>query len=196
MLAPAVVFGQPVTLTLSVTPTITVLCSSLLAVWRLGAVTRQLGAALIVTTTLPVGAHPITATYGGYNHYAPSLAAPITLDGGQGERLALNWRVRLWREFWAAGCFTATVGATPPGQERRRLSPPSLWTRRRTPWPLVNGVATYQATNLAVGQHPATASYGGTCNFLLVSAAVYTQTARKAETTTTLVLAPNPAKVG
>jgi uncharacterized repeat protein (TIGR01451 family) len=198
-LAPAgpVVFGQPVTLTVSVAPIITGAVQFFAGGAMFGAAQPLVnGAAGIVTTTLPVGAHLITATYGGYNHYAPSLAAPITLTVGKANAGAALASAPAPSHFGQPVVFTATVSATPPGAGTPAGAVTFTVDAAPHAAPLVNGVATYQATNLAVGQHPVTANYSGDGNFLPAASAVYTQTVNKAETTTTLVLAPNPAMVG
>ena len=59
-----------------------------------------------------------------------------------------------------------------------------------------SGVATYTTSNLAVGQHPITAVYGGDANNAGSTSPVLTQTVNGATTSTTLSSSSNPAMAG
>ena len=62
--------------------------------------------------------------------------------------------------------------------------------------PIVNGTATYFASNLSVGSHPITALYSGDAVYSASTSSILTQTVNKASTTATLSSSANPSNCG
>ena len=93
--------------------------------------------------------------------------------------------------------FTATV--TPSGVNSNTPTGTVNFEDGQTPieiLSLTNGSASFNTSNLTVGSHNITVSYGGDANFAASTSTVLTQVVDKASTTTTLVGAPNPANLG
>ncbi len=125
------------------------------------------GVAVWSTTNLGVGSHSITASYDGTANFAASPASTtvtqlvnqasttVTLSGS-GSPTTAGQNVT----------FSASVNVTAPGS-----GVPSgtvTFSDGGTPvvtLPVVNGVAVWSTTGLAVGSHSITASYDGTTNY-------------------------------
>jgi large repetitive protein len=101
-------------------------------------------------------------------------------------------------EFGETVSFTATVSVlspgagTPTGTVQLYDNGLALGAAQ----PLVNGVASFVTTTLAVGTHPLTATYGSDVNFKASTSSVVTQTVTQGNTTTGLTTAPSPSVYG
>jgi len=202
---PATVYGQSATFTATVTAqapgsgvptgTVTFLDNGT----PMGSGTLVAGTATFTTTTLAVGPHSITATYGGDTNFltsttsvpATQTVAPdltnTTVSGTPNPSL-----------FGAPVLFTATVTAGPPGSG----TPTGLVTFFADASPIGTGVlnpsgqATLSYAGLGVGGHAITATYGGDSNFTGSSSAITPQTVSQDSTMTVVGADVDPSSYG
>ena len=201
------VFGQSVTLTATVTAaapgsgtptgTVTFLDGGV----SIGTGTLSSGVATLAISSLTVGNHTISATYGGdgsFNTGSGSLTGNPQVvnkaDTSSTQTSSLNPSV-----FGQSVTFTVTVSAvapgsgTPTGTVTFKDGGSSIGTGT-----LSGGVATFTTSSLPSGNHTITASYGGDGNFNTSSGALTgnPQVVFKADTNTTLTSSGNPSFFG
>ncbi len=140
---------------------------------RTGAVSVQ-GFACLQTNSLAVGAHSLTADYGGDSNCAPSNSLAITVTiyvpTGRASSIALSASSSI-AQFGSSVTLTATVNpiATSGGTVTFYDGGVAIGTG------ILNssGVASMSSTTLAVGAHSLTANYGGSGTYAAsVSAAL------------------------
>lgn len=168
------VFGQPVTLTASVsvnepgegapTGTVTFRAGELvLGEAELGA--TGVGGETVATLTvddIPVGTVMITAVYEGDNNFAGSTSAPVTISVSRASTLVFLDANPEQAGFGEPITFTSRVEAaepstgTPTGLLVLLDRNVALATAQ-----LVNGTAKFVLTNLSLGRHPITVRYEG-----------------------------------
>jgi Bacterial Ig-like domain (group 3)/Concanavalin A-like lectin/glucanases superfamily len=167
----------------------------------LGASSLRLGEnnlqATFTTSSLAVGTHSITASYGGSAAFSPSTSAPLIQTVNAASTTTTVTSSLNPSTSGQLVTFTATVtgsGGTPTGTVSFNDGTTVLGTPT-----LVNGVATFSTSSLAVGTHSITASYGGSTAFLASTSAALAQTVTSSgpvQTILTLVANPNPATNG
>jgi hypothetical protein len=152
--------------------------------------------------SLGVGAHSITATYGGDGNFNGSTAT-----GAQGVSQAVQKADTTTTlassastaKFGQTVTFTATVNPATSG------SPTGTVTFLDGTSPIGTGTlstsggvttATLTASALSVGTHTITASYGGDTNYNGSTSSAVTETIQKADTTTSLTSSVNPSTFG
>jgi hypothetical protein len=155
------------------------------------------GVATLVTSTLSVGSHNLTAVYSGDANFSGSTSPVDTQTVSQSASTTVLTSAPDPSMFGQAKTLTATVTAVPPGSG--------------TPTGIVNffdgatqigsgtlsgGVATLTTTTLAGGSHSLTAVYGGDLNFTSSTSPIDTQTVTQASTTVVLTSAPDPSTFG
>ena len=197
------VFGQPVTLTASVSvnppgtgsPTGSVTFSE--GSTTLGTGTISGGVATLTTPALAVGNHSITATYGGDASFAASTSAALGQAVGVAASAATVSSSAPSSAYGQVVTFTATITAvapgagTPTGTVAFLDGGTSLGTAA-----LVNGVATLEAS-LLPGTHPISVSYAGDGNFGPAGASnTLAQTVGKSAPTTSLTASPTASVWG
>ena len=167
------VFGQAVTLTATVSSAVTgVGTPSGVVSFAIGAglpVTSSLhnGIATLITTTLSVGAYPITATYTGDHNFSGSQAV---LGTGQTVNKASTTTSLLLSQLPPLGSPTLTITATVTAQSPGAGIPTGVvaftidGVAVGTPT-LSAGVATLTAPPLSLGLHPVAVAYSGSSNF-------------------------------
>ncbi len=197
------VFGQEVTITAQVIPTAPAAGTPGGTITfqdggtSLGTAPLINGVATLKIGTLAVGAHSITASYGGSTIFAGSASAPashtvnragtttgltITPAGTvYGQVLTLSTRVTT----------NAPGAGTPGGTVTFKHGGTILGSVT-----LVNGAATYAVGGLGVGAYAITAEYGGSIRYDGSTSAATNHAIGKAATVTTLALAPNPSIIG
>jgi N,N-dimethylformamidase beta subunit-like protein/uncharacterized protein DUF4082/Big-like domain-containing protein/purple acid phosphatase-like protein/Ig-like domain-containing protein len=197
------VSGQSVTLTATVsavapgtgTPTGTV--SLLSGSTVLGTATLTGGTASAVVSTLPVGSFTVSVSYGGDTNFTASSSAPVTAVVNQASTTTTLGTVPNPSVPGQTVTLTATVSVVNPGSGAAtgtvtfKDGTTSLATVT-----LTNEVATLAISNLALGAHSLTASYGGSANFGPSASAAVTQTVNQSSTTTALTTSPNPSVLG
>jgi MYXO-CTERM domain-containing protein len=195
--SPGVVLGQPVTFTATVSavapgtgaPTGTVTFSDGGSVLGTGTVGGG-GQATFTTSTLAVGAHSITAAYGGDDGFNASTSTAFSVTVGQ---LASSTTLASMPNPQSVGgsvTFTATVtgSGTPTGSVSFLDGTTMLGSAT-----LASGQATFMTSALAAGDHSITATYAGDSNFVPSTSAPLTQTIAKAAASLTLAATPSPS---
>jgi hypothetical protein len=155
--------------------------------------------ATLTTSTLPVGSHPLTASYGGDSNYSGSTSTPalsqVVNKAATGTTLGSSLNPSA---IGQSVTFTATVtgvaGASAPAgtvtffDNGTSLGAGTLSTTA--------GVTTATLTTgvLAIGTHPITATYGGDSDYTgSTTASALGQLVNKAATTTTVGSSQNPS---
>ncbi|MGD0735468.1 MAG: Ig-like domain repeat protein [Terracidiphilus sp.] len=200
------VSGQLVTFTATVSPvgvpgTPTGTVTFLDGGGPIGSGTLSGGVATFSTTALIVGNHTITTSYGGDGTFTGSTGS---LSGNPQVVIKANSATVLTSSAnpsvsGQSVTFTATVSPVSPGSGTSTGtvtfldggSPIGSGT-------LVNGVATFTTTSLAVGNHTITSSYGGDGNFNGDTGSLTgnPQVVIKDNTTSTVTSLPNPTVFG
>jgi hypothetical protein len=176
-------YGNPVTITTTVPPgtTGTITITSGGTTLGSGTVNPTTGAVVITTTTLPVGADPITASYGGDANDNPATgsttqtvtkATPTVTLTSSTNPSAANQSVTFTASLpsGVTGTVTFTSGATDLGTTT-----------------LTSGAATVSTSTLPSGNDPVTATYNGDTNNNPASANL-TQMVGKAKVTPTVTV--------
>jgi hypothetical protein len=152
------------------------------------------GQATFSTSSLTVGAHPITTIYGGNTDYAgstsPVLTQTITANSSS-TALASSANPST---FGQSVTFTATVsgtGGTPTGTVIFKDGATTLGSGT-----LSAGQATFSTSTLATGSHSITAAYSGDSNFSSSTSPVLTQTVNQTSSTTAIASSANPSAYG
>ncbi|HLJ96344.1 MAG TPA: Ig-like domain-containing protein, partial [Gemmataceae bacterium] len=173
------------------------------------AIGTSLGLAMASFSTagLAVGAHTITASYGGDSNFAASSG---TLAGGQTVTMAgTSTAVSPSANPSSVGemvCFTATVSPLATGSTQGGVPTGMVTffdgstTLGQAPLSTAGGVTTasFSTASLSAGAHTITASYSGDGSFL-TSSGIWTQTVSTASTigtTTTVTSSTNAARYG
>jgi hypothetical protein len=121
--------------------------------------------ATLITTTLSVGTHTITADYSGATNYATSSG---TLSGGQVVGQASTTTTVTSSPnpsaFGQSVTFTATV-TSGVGMPTGTVQFKDGGTNLGSPVALTSGVATLITTTLSIGTHTITADYSGATNY-------------------------------
>ena len=123
------------------------------------------GQATFTTSALTIGAHNITATYGGDTNFAGSTtAAPLVQNVNQRSTTTTVASSVNPSTFGQSVTFTATVtgsgGLTPMGTVTFSVDGVA-----GSPINLSNGLASFSTATLAVGSHKIIATYSGDANF-------------------------------
>ncbi|MER6334871.1 Ig-like domain repeat protein, partial [Streptomyces sp. NPDC001034] len=197
------VFGQAKTLTATVTavapgagvPTGTV--SFFDGATLLGTGTLSGGVATLTTSALAVGAHALTAVYGGDTEFTGSTSPVDSQSVVKGSSSTAVSTAPEPSVFGQAKTLTATVSAVAPASG----TPTGTVTFfiggiPQAPVPLVGGVATLTTSTLPVGVRSVRAAYNGDANFNSSTSPTVNTTVTKATTATALSSAPNPSTVG
>lgn len=163
----------------------------------LGATTLNAsGVATFTTSTLTNGAHSITAVYGGdsNNQITGSTSAVLTQEvlatSGVSIISSLNPSI-----YGLSVTFTVTVATTGIAPATGTVNILDGGTQIGTVT-MAGGVATLTTSTLGVGSHAISANYLGDLNYGSATSPAITQIVNQAQTTTTTVVAPNPAFAG
>jgi hypothetical protein len=202
------VFGQGVVLTVAVTasgggagiPSGVVTIHDGTTV--LGAVTVDgAGKAALTVSSLAVGSHSISASYGGdsnFNGSSTTGATGVTQIVNQSSTATSISSSANPAVFGQAITLRATVDATgggsgaPAGSATFRDGALTLGTTTLD----AGGTATITLSSLAVGAHNITAGYSGSVNYLSSVASVLFETVNRDTVLTTVTSAPNPSVFG
>lgn len=154
------------------------------------------GMAGFSTSKMGVGAHSITAAYGGNGNFLASTSSALTQTVNQAGSTTTLASSKNPSSFHLSITLTATVksstSGTPSGTVTFKdgtvtLGPGTLNS---------SGVATLKTTALSVGSHSLTAVYGGNANFRGSTSTAFTQIVNKTSTTAKLVSSKNPSTFG
>jgi len=186
--------GQKVVLTATVSPaTATGLVTFLDGKNGIGSQNLSAGTASLSASALSAGSHTLTASYGGDTNDASSYSSQVTVTVGlpgtttslkagpassnPGQNVTLTATVS---PATAGGTVTFLDGSNPLG----------------SPQTLSGGTASFSTSNLSIGSHSLTASYGGDANDAPSYSPAVTESVGLQTTTTALAAAPTPATAG
>ncbi len=162
----------------------------------LGTGTLSMGHATFMTSTLPAGAHMVTARYEGDANFTTSTSSALTQTVNKGSTTTTLASSANPSTFGQAVTFTATVATTATGTIVPGGTVTFLdGTTTLGAVALSMGRATFVTSTLAIGAHMITARYDGDTNFTTSTSSALTQTVNKAGTTTTLTSSLNPSTV-
>ena len=196
------VFGQQVTFTVTVSPSssssltpsgnVTISDGST----TLGTVALTSGTATFSTSALAPGSHSLTASYGGDSNFSASTSTPLSQVVNQGTTTTSVSALPNPANVGQSVTLSATVtpvspaAGTPTGTVTFIDGATSLGTGT-----LSGGQATLATSSLASGTHSITVTYAGDPTFLGSGSSAVSVTIQQT-TTTTLIVAPNPANAG
>lgn len=194
------VTGQPVTFVATV---------SSLAGQPTGSVTFKQGSTVLAissitgntasfsTSSLAVGPHIVTATYGGDANFASSTSDPVQVTVSPASTTIVITSSPNPSTFGQPVTFTATIAVVAPGGG----SPGGSVTFKEGDTvlailTLTGGPVIFTTSGLPGGTHGITGIYSGDSNYLGSSSAVYFQTVNRVSTTTSVTSSINPAIFG
>jgi hypothetical protein len=183
-------FGTPVTLTAALTPaTATGTVTFTDGATTLGSATISGGTASYSISTLAVGPHSITASYGGDASDSSSASTALTQTVSQASTTVALTSAANPSAYGSSVTLTATVApATATGTVTFTDGVATLGTGT-----IGSGTATYSTSTLAVGPHSITASYAGDTNDSGSASTTLTETVIQVGTTVALASSVNPS---
>ena len=155
------------------------------------------GSASFTTSALAAGQHPIVVQYSGDPNFSGSNSAGLPQVVNQDASTTAVASSVNPTVFGQSVTFTATVASavsgvgTPTGQVIFYDGTTAIDTET-----LVNGVASYTTSSLAVAGHSITAKYAGDTNFSGSTSTAFTQAVDQASTTTGVTTSVNPSAWG
>ncbi len=160
----------------------------------LGAATLNAsGVATLSTSALTVGAHAITAVYGGSVDFLTSTSAALT----QTVKAAASTTALISSlnpsAYNQSVTFTATVKSATTGIPTGTVTFKNGAVALGSVALNASGIATLSTTTIAVGAHSITAVYSGSTDFLTSTSVVLAQTVKAAASATTLASSLNPS---
>jgi autotransporter-associated beta strand protein len=199
------VFGQSVTFTDTVTPTVaggsepTGSITFLDGTSTLGTGTlNSSGVAAFTTTSLPVGSGSITAVYAGDTDFGGSTSPALTQVVNPASTTAALADSANPIAFGESVTFTATITTNAPGVGTPAGTVTFLDGTTTLGVGTLNGsgVTTFTTSALAIGAHSITAVYNGSTDFALSTSSVILESVVQANTTSALVASVNPTVFG
>ena len=154
------------------------------------------GQAIYSTSSLTLGTHSITASYGGDANFLASASAALSQVVNQASSSTTLQSSVNPSAIGQSVTFTAVVAAasgsgTPTGMVTFNDGTTSIGTAT-----LSSGKATLTTSALALGSHSITAVYAGDSNFTGSTSAILTQVVSKNATSTSLQSSLNPSTYG
>jgi hypothetical protein len=144
------------------------------------------------TSTLALGSHSITASYGGNTNYNSSTSSTLTQTVNKANTTTSLASSANPSVYGQSVTFTATVSpSAATGTVTFKDGSNTIGTGS-----LSSGVATYTTSTLAIGSHSITAAYGGDSNDNTSTSSPLNQTVNKANTSTSLASSLNPSIYG
>jgi hypothetical protein len=190
--------GKAVTFTATVTgpggtPTGTV--TFLDGVTRIGTgILNGSGVATFSTSSLIVGSHSITATYGGDTNFTSSTSTAVAqLVTGTAATAVLTSTLNpsAYNVAITLAVTVTGIGGTPTGTVA--FFDAASWLESSN---LNSGTASFTSAALPIGSHPITVQYSGDTSFASATSNTLTQVINAVASTTTLISTPNPAAAG
>ena len=146
-------------------------------------------------STLKLGNHTVTASYGGDGNFTASAAPSFTQVVNQ-DNTTTNLVVTVNPSVYGQSIsFTASVAAVAPGTGTPSGSVTFSDGSTLGTVTLTAGAATYTTTRLATGQQSITAAYNGNSTFATSTSAL-TQTVNQDGTSTVVTASANPSVYG
>jgi hypothetical protein len=191
---PSSTFGQSVTFTASVSPSVaTGTVQFLDGANSLGTAAISGGSASLTTSALTVGAHSITASYSGDANFTGSTSAAVPQTVSAASTTTTLTSSLNPSTFGQQVTLTATVSPSsgPTGTVQFFDGVTPLGTAA-----VSGGNASLTIAALTIGPHTITASYGGNANFTGSTSSALTQTVNGVSTATALTASPDPSVFG
>jgi hypothetical protein len=190
-------FGQSVTITATITSAfnagpLTGTVTFYDGTTSLGSATVSNSQATLSTSTLPLGANAITASYSGNANYKPSTSAVLTETVNTATTTTTLTSSLNPSSYNQSVTFTSSVsslGGTPTGTVTFMDGTTALGTSTLNG----SGIATFSIATLSVGTHSITAVYSGSADFSGSASSVLSQVVQKASTTTAVSSSLNPS---
>ena len=163
----------------------------------LGIVALNNGAATLSTSSLAIGSHSFTASYGGSSSFTASTSAVVSQTVTQistTTALATSANPSVLGQSVTLSAAVSPVApgtGTPTGSVTFKDGGTTLGTVT-----LSGGNANLVISNFALGVHSLTAVYGGSSNYATSTSTTVAQTVNPPSTTTTLTATPNPSTLG
>jgi hypothetical protein len=155
------------------------------------------GVATFSTSSLSVGGHSITASYGSDTNFSGSTSTAVSQTVNKdGSTTTIGSSVNP-SVYGQSVTFTATVSANSPGAGTPTGSVTFLdGSTVLATESLSGGVATFSTSSLSVGGHSITASYGSDTNFSGSTSTAVSQTVNQDGTTSSVTSSLNPSNSG
>lgn len=153
------------------------------------------GNASVDTSTIPVGAHSIVASYSGDDEYNGATSSPSSLNVAKADVAVDLTSSDATTVTGEAVNFGVAVSAEAPGSGLPDGAVQLVIDGNNvgSPVALTGGVANFDpVSSLLVGNHTVAVSYSGSSNFKTGSDSL-TQQVSKADTTTTVTVTPSPS---
>lgn len=195
-------FGNPVTFTATVsvvspgagTPTGTVTFYD--GATSIGTGSLSGNTAVLITSSLSVGTHSITAVYAGDSHFVTSTSPVFSQTVNKGTTSTTVGTSLTPSPFGNSVTFTATISVTggvgtPTGTVSFKDGATTIGTVA-----LSGGTATLATSSLSVGTHSITAVYNGDTNFATSTSSPLSQVISQGTTSTALISSVNPSTYG
>ncbi len=156
------------------------------------------GLASIDVSTLTVGGHSITATYGGATAYVGSTSSPLSQTVNQASTTTALGSSANPSVFGQSVTFTATVTAVAPGSGTPTGTVEFFDGATSLGTDTLNGSgqASINVSSFTVGSHSITATYGGATAYVGSTSSPLSQTVNKSSTSTAVVSSVNPSVFG
>jgi sugar lactone lactonase YvrE len=168
----------------------------------LGTSTLTLGVAAYATSSLALGAHSITAAYGGNSNFSALTSAVLTETVTAPTTIATTITLTASPNPLADGqpaTLTATVTPAPTGSSAGTISFYSGATLLGTETLNTSGVARFTTSSLVVGADSVTAAYPGNAGYAASTSSAVSETVTTAYTvagpTTPVMVAPGGAAI-
>jgi hypothetical protein len=188
-------FGQPVTLTATVTPSATGTITFTDGANTLGTATLISGAAALSTTSLNSGTHTLTASYSGDSNFAPSASSTLSQVVNQASTTVALSSSQNPGYLTQPVTFTATVasqfGGAPSGSVTLYSGNAALGNAA-----LTSGQAVFSTTFAATGAFSISAAYGGDSNNATSTSSVLSESVTRIPTSATISSNLNPSNYG
>jgi hypothetical protein len=194
-------FGQSVVLTATIQPPAGIAASGTVTFMdgatSLGTATVSNNSAQLAVSSLSLGSHSVTASYGGNANLSGSVSSALTQTVNQAATATGISSSASPATFGQAVTFTARVqpaaGGVPSGTVNFFDGSAQIGSAT-----LSGGAAQFTAAggSLAAGTHSITARYGGDTNFLTSTSGTLAETVNAAPTTTLLTSSANPSVTG
>jgi hypothetical protein len=161
----------------------------------LGSTAVSNGQAALSTSTLPLGANAITASYGGNTKYQPSTSAALTetvKTATTTTTLSSSLNPSSYNQPVTFTSSVSSLGGTPTGTVTFMDGTTALGTSTLNG----SGIATLSIATLSVGTHSMAAVYSGTVDFSGSASSGLSQVVQTASTTTAVSSSLNPSNDG
>jgi hypothetical protein len=200
------VFGQKVILTVAVTATApgSGIATGTVTFYDgttvLGTGTLNTGGKATLTTTafaLGLGGNSITASYSGDSHFTGGTSGVLTQTVNQDPTTSKIVTSAATAVVGQSVTFTATITSNSPGSGTPTGSVAFLdGTTVLGTATLSAGKATFTTSDLALGGHSISVSYGGDTNYATSNSTAFTETINQAGTKTVVTSSASPAVIG